>query len=213
MNWLFTINTSTIEIDMLANPQRWENYLPIVVRKKIMRTRNPLLRKNRLIVWGFLYRYAEAQGWSFNVHLTRTGKPYTEDPFFFNYSHSGHWIALGISTHELGVDLETKKLPNQSWIEEKIRRMGLSWQSSVEKESVHYMSSLWSAYESRIKYEGLNTWSTHSLEEIPIRQNISEDYILTYCGWEVLELNHLNMRREGHDIYLCDTKRNSIFRL
>ena len=55
-----------------------------------------------------IYGYSNSE---IEFEYNKYGKPYLKNgcDFFFNISHSGSWIACGVSNHEIGIDIEEIK--------------------------------------------------------------------------------------------------------
>ena len=86
------------------------------------------------------------------VKETEHGKPYLEgNPLYFNLSHSGGMIALAVSDHEVGVDLQQR-----SDVPPAVRRR-LS-----EQENQEDFFRLWTAKEAYVKFLGETLASYYS---------------------------------------------------
>lgn len=212
MDKLYVMDTNAIEDGAWTLLCDRGEHLPYEIREKIKHTRRFDLKKNRLSAWLLLASIVRDRGDKFAVSKGKNGKPYISGSLHFNYSHSGHWLALGLSEENIGIDIETKKCPFEPWLEEKIRRTGFSWRSGLDRNAADYISSLWSAYESHIKYKGERMWSLCS-DTIPITQMRKRNYILSYCGNRSLRIERLQIRRKNHDLYACGSEEHSIFRL
>jgi 4'-phosphopantetheinyl transferase len=85
-----------LPFDLLAQAKKYKNYLDY---------RRSLIAYNMLYVIG---RQDFGLTENFKIKNNEYGKPYLfhRENYFFNISHSEDWVALAISTKEIGIDLE-----------------------------------------------------------------------------------------------------------
>ncbi|MEO5910058.1 MAG: 4'-phosphopantetheinyl transferase superfamily protein [Pelobium sp.] len=61
---------------------------------------------SRLVLKILLAKYLNCQPETIYILKGTNGKPYIKEDIYFNISHSGDWILLAFSTHEIGIDIE-----------------------------------------------------------------------------------------------------------
>ena len=64
--------------------------------------------KNKLLSYSYLEKYNKEINLS-KIYTNKYGKPYYDDNFFFNISHSKNYICIAISNSEVGIDIEEKR--------------------------------------------------------------------------------------------------------
>lgn len=110
-------------------------------------------------------------GFEFNEH----GKPFLKDQshHFFNISHSGHYVVVAFSHHEVGVDVEMigkdrRHIATRFFTAEEIADMKTLATDSMQ---IHYFYQLWTLKESYMKAVGggmsmsLSTFSFQKTED------------------------------------------------
>jgi len=95
---LYVFNISNLT-DMSA-----ENLIDATRRKRMERYQNIDDRK-RCLAAGLMLRKALGSDCE-KIKETSEGKPFLPDGPSFNLSHSGDYVILGVSEHEVGVDIE-----------------------------------------------------------------------------------------------------------
>lgn len=151
--------------------------------------------KNHLIKYCNHHRYyASLSGWSLllnvlaneynipnpEISFSETGKPLC-DQVHFSISHSENIVVVGVSLHNIGVDLECQK---------NIRRVH-KLKKYLHTESNHYKSLLkaWTVKEAIIKYYG------------EIKKNETQNYV---------ESKFLYFDEEVYCLSVCSEKRQNI---
>ncbi|OSX93232.1 4'-phosphopantetheinyl transferase family protein [Bacillus mycoides] len=160
------------------------------------------------------------------------GKKYlTNNEVFFNISHSGNWVLLGISDHEIGVDIE--KIEPLDYI-------GLSTffsepeQDYLKSLHIEYLKNefyrIWTANESYVKFLGkglsiqLNSFivpltknnnrvlnlSRGSHKKPQIQSFFLEDYSISICNhkFDDLSFNYYNATDE---LVMLNNKKDALF--
>lgn len=113
----------------------------------------------------------------FSIEKRERGKPYLtgHEDIFFNLSHSGNMVLLGLSGKEIGVDIEAEKEFKDSLInyvfcdDEKSLAKELTKSLNLSPDQVY--TRLWTAKESVMKYCGMGI----ALEPKKIHLFIRED--------------------------------------
>jgi 4'-phosphopantetheinyl transferase len=109
--------------------------------------------KARSLAAGLLMR--KYCGITDDSHLTygKKGKPYLNNGLFFNISHSGDYVILGIAEEEIGVDIEQIRSHKKSLAEQCFTEIEREWLDKQESEEAFFI--LWTAKESIMKGSGL----------------------------------------------------------
>ncbi len=101
---LYLLKTSEMEIDANKlsqfSKERQERIQHALKKEKAQH-----LYASELLLRYVLNRYGKKRE---DVQINAQGKPYLDDPFFFNISHSQSYLALVVSQEEVGVDLQAK---------------------------------------------------------------------------------------------------------
>lgn len=160
-------------IDVFADMAGVE-FLTSERRARMERYRKPADRI-RCLVAGLLLHMALGERVSV-LRENKQGKPYLPQGPCFNLSHSGKYVILGVSRHELGVDIERiapfdDRVARRCYTDEE-----LTWLYSQGDTRAFYM--LWTAKESIMKATGLGfTLPPESFSVLPV-----EDGWHTVCG-------------------------------
>ena len=185
---------------------------PREIQEKIQNTRRKDLKKGRLLAWYLIFYLVKDRMTDVKVTYSKAGKPHISF-FHFNYSHSQSWLALAVSEREVGVDIETKRLKYDAYLEEKIRDMGFLWKTKANRGSDLYITSLWSAYEAWVKKSSLKIWQKKAWDYSEVRQKIYHDKVLSYSCEKDLEVRRLYMMGGKDGFNLCTKTKDWIFRL
>lgn len=127
------------------------------------------------------------------------GKPITEDDkLYFNISHSGAWVAVGIADKNIGIDIQKMKSKSKDFTK---------YVTGNENTSVLQFIKIWTIKESFIKWTGCG-WSELEPDTISVDFNtnivsdvqtkaffvtcsIKKEYILTVCCNTVPEIERI----------------------
>ena len=120
-------------------------------RRRQLEKLNKAEDKQRCLVAGLLLRHALGEA-AARLQFTEKGKPWLPEGPCFNLSHSGEWVVLACSEHELGVDIEKlgeykEKLARRCCTEEE-----LLWLENRDKSDFF---RLWTGKEAVMKATGL----------------------------------------------------------
>jgi len=179
-----------------------------------------------IIVRNFVSQHFKIKNEEIHILKNKYGKPYIENvPVHFNISHSGSWIACGISDQNIGIDIEKMKETNlgiaKRFFCDKEYELLIS---KKEEDRMELFYLLWTLKESYIKWmgtglsTGLDTFCFHisdnkitvtddSFTERPHFKNYGiEEYQLSVCSdsanlpdeVEIIELEQLSMNSLGH---------------
>lgn len=81
-------------------------------RNRIVRYKNELDKKRSLLAELLIQKAVMEKTGLKNVAIGRNkyGKPYIKDVenFYFNITHSGNYVVIGVSKKEIGIDIEKK---------------------------------------------------------------------------------------------------------
>ena len=122
------------------------------------------------------------------------GKPYFENGPFFNISHSGKYIILGISSSELGVDIEENVEKDMS----SLIRIFNEAESKMIKEHADFYY-LWCAKESLIKCTGSSINKIREVPSLPLnglKTYKGKDY---QCQTFIYDKHIVSITREGKE--------------
>ena len=115
------------------------------------------------------------------VKVTPGGKPYLEDGSYFNLSHSGEYVLLGVSkTREIGVDIERI---NPSKID------GIRFVLSDEEKRItddETLFRMWTNKESLTKCKGTGIQDIKSVDGLPLEgpRTLDEEHYYTTSMFE-----------------------------
>jgi 4'-phosphopantetheinyl transferase len=150
--------------------------LPAFVRERVFRHKQPLDMQRTLLgevlIRAIVREFKGLPQDQINIAITGEGKPFLKgvDDFHFNLSHSGDWVVMATSGHEVGIDVEliqTAKyeVAQRFFTSDECRALDLL--SGTEK--TEYFYSLWTAKESFLKYLGKGL--TRALNSFSVRDN------------------------------------------
>ena len=108
--------------------------------------------KKRCLTAGLLLRMAFGQKAEI-LETNSYGKPYLRKGPFFNISHSGEYVVLGVSENEIGADIEQIKPFDIRVAKRCFTDAELEWLSAQRADEAFYR--LWTAKESVMKASGL----------------------------------------------------------
>ena len=171
-NRLYLLNTS--ELAQEKSYQHWYGLMDPERKNKIDRIK-PESGKLCSLGAGILMKKAlEAEGINdFELCYKGREKPYIKDreDVFFNISHSGEMVALGISDKEIGVDIEKVKEFQDSLINYVFNDTDISFAKELSPEWGY--TRLWTIKESIMKHSGIGI----GLEPRKIQVYLKDDRI------------------------------------
>ncbi len=153
MNNIYIFNISGYSDSELKKISCLVDGLPDAIREHILKKRGNRLLS--IIGWEILSALKEKYNYDLNtIYYGKYGKPYMNN-IYFNISHSGKWVIVGISKHEIGVDVETKVFNDiyeilELFSEEERRRI-MSYSYDIQIGFKYY----WSAKEAWVKKSGI----------------------------------------------------------
>lgn len=150
--------------------------LPVFVREKIVKHKQlPDLQRTLLgevLIRAIVRKFKGLPPDQVRIEVTGKGKPFLSgvDDFHFNLSHSGEWVVMATSVHEVGIDVE--QIQNAKY--EVAQRFFTAdechaLESLSGSEKNEYFYSLWTAKESYLKYLGKGL--TRALNSFSVRTN------------------------------------------
>ncbi|MBQ3791608.1 MAG: 4'-phosphopantetheinyl transferase superfamily protein, partial [Clostridia bacterium] len=135
-------------------------FLPAERSSRILRMKDPETKRQSAAAWTLLRYALQVSGFPGcleSVIADENGKPYFKDSpsLRFNLSHSDRWALCGISSFEIGVDVEknrenTLRLARRYFSEEENRYLD----SLPESEKESGFTRLWTLKESYLKADG-----------------------------------------------------------
>ena len=150
---------------------------------------------------GFLLKkgLAEIGITDFEIIKGSNEKPYLDgfDNVFFNLSHSGNMVALGLSDKEIGVDIENIRnfreslvnyvfsLDEQDMAKELVCSQNLSPNETYTR--------LWTAKESIMKYSGMGITLEPKKIVLSLRKNCPDPALMLFASSEALDLGSLTL--------------------
>lgn len=132
----------------------------------------------------------------------KNGKPYFDNGPYFNISHSGRYIIMGVSTAEIGVDIEELKNKDMSVL----ARIFNEAEAKIIKEHSDFYY-LWCAKESLIKCMGATVGKIKDIPGIPLnglKTFKGQDY---QCKCFIYDKHIISITREGKDEFIVDYKK------
>ena len=130
------------------------------------------------------------------------GKPYYENGPFFNISHSGNFVMMGVSDKEVGVDIEENVVKDMSLL---LRIFNEAEAKVIKEHSDFYY--LWCAKESLIKCTGGSVNKVKDVPSLPlngIKTYKGKDY---QCQTFIYEKHIVSITREGSEQFKVDIQR------
>lgn len=130
------------------------------------------------------------------------GKPYFANGPYFNISHSGKYVLMGVSTAEIGVDIEEIKNKDMSSL---VRIFNEAEAKMIKEHSDFYY--LWCAKESLIKCMGLSVGKVREIPGLPLnglKTYKGKDY---QCKSFIYDKHIVSITREGNEEYEIDIKK------
>lgn len=158
--------------------------------------------KKRVLVSGLLLKYI-LQDKICDLKYNEYGKPYIEDSnLHFNISHSGHYCIIGVSTSNIGIDIEEKKPFYENAIHRCLNELEIEYYNNNKSLLTFY--KIWTAKESIIKTLGktiynnikeitslplTNGYYTFKDEKYYLEWIDKDNYVICVCLKEEDEIN------------------------
>lgn len=181
-------------------------------RNRIIRYKNELDKKRSLLAELLIQKAVMEKTGLKNVAIGRTkyGKPYIKDVenFYFNISHSGNYVVIGVSEKEIGIDIEKKgrvdyRIAERFFSKKEVQAI---FSCSGEQEKIDTFYQIWTLKESYVKVLGkglripLSSFEFDISDEIKVidsKQRVFfhfyhrfiQDYSLAVCHAEK-DVNH-----------------------
>lgn len=172
-----------------------EKYLSLVSeyrRQKTIRYKNELDKKRSMIAELLIQKATmEKTGFKKNdISRNEYGKPYIQDVegFYFNISHSGNYVAIGVSDGEIGIDIERK-----DWVDYRIVERFFSKKEAQailscpeEQGRIDTFYKLWTLKESYVKALGrglsipLSSFEFDISDEIKVNDSVQRVFFYFY---------------------------------
>lgn len=129
------------------------------------------------------------------IEYGKHGKPYYNDKFFFNISHSKNYICIGTSTSEVGIDIEEERKIT-SGLEKRILTIEEMMDDKIN------LLEYWVIKEAYSKYKGIGLrmpFNKVSISQIKQSLNVynlcTDEYYCYAIGQEPLEkVNIINIK-------------------
>ena len=185
--------------------------LPEERRRKMERYRRED-DKARCLIAGLLLRMVFGEE-SFRIKNTEKGKLYLPNGLRFNLSHSGDYVILGVSDHELGVDIEKVKKVNDLMVHRSFTEEECQWLYEQCDSEAFYQ--LWTAKESIMKATGLGfSLPIQSFSVLPVRDGMhricERDWCLNWRGLPGYVICTACAAKE--EITMMETKREQLLK-
>lgn len=177
--------------DVSINAEAFDN-LPTVRQCRIKQAIKPekaaQLYVSSLLLGYVLNQYGKKLD---DVKVTESGKPYLEDNFQFNVSHSGQYAVIAVSENVVGVDVQEKKRISSAAAKLFLNEDALN--SDLQND--YYYSYIWCRKEAFLKCLGVG-WNGKRAAKASVLKNeiefeenqyfltdylISDNYFLSLC--------------------------------
>ena len=141
--------------------------LPTKVQQRLSKKKNKQLFRQSHLAYCLLLKVLREEFSISNSEIlfTDTGKPYLENGPYFSISHSGDYIAVAVSSREIGVDIEEisdfKESVADKYFSETEREYIFKGNKNIN------FFKLWTAKEAIIKKQGITMKELSKLELIP----------------------------------------------
>lgn len=129
-------------------------------RNRIIRYKNELDKKRSLLAELLIQKAVMEKTGLKNAAISRNkyGKPYIKDVenFYFNISHSGNYVVIGVSEKEIGIDIEKKDRVDYRVAERFFSKKEVQaiFSCSGEQEKIDTFYQIWTLKESYVKVLG-----------------------------------------------------------
>ena len=182
--------------------------LPATVREKVVRHKQPPDLQRTLLGEGLIRamvrKFRGLPPDQVSIEVTDKGKPFLAgvDDFHFNLSHSGDWVVIATSVHEVGIDVEliqTAKYEVAQRFFTSDECMAL--ESLIGSEKNEYFYSLWTAKESYLKYLGKGL--TRALSSFSVRNNHGLMELAQSDGDSITVFFHQYRLPRNHLVSVC----------
>ena len=171
---LYVFNISNLT-DMSA-----ENLIDATRRKRMERYQNIDDRK-RCLAAGLMLRKALGSDCE-KIKKTSEGKPFLPDGPSFNLSHSGDYVILGVSEHEVGVDIEQVRTYDERVAQRCFTEDELKWLKEQDNPDAFF--KLWTVKEAIVKADGRGFGiSPHSFSVLPVEDS---EHIIDGKSWHLI---------------------------
>ncbi|MFU8843555.1 MAG: 4'-phosphopantetheinyl transferase family protein [Bacteroidales bacterium] len=150
--------------------------LPDYARDRVLRNKQPLDRQRSLLgeimIRAVIRKFKELPPDQIELGITEKGKSFLRGmhDFHFNLSHSGKWVVVAVSVHEVGVDIEKIEKARFEVAKRFFSRDEYQQLQSLHGEVKNFQFySLWTVKESYLKYLGKGL--TQALSSFSVRNN------------------------------------------
>lgn len=171
-------------------------------QEKINRIKNKTLAKKQIIISHFLQEVLTRESGipfaDLQFQYGSYGKPElknTSHPLFFNMSHSGDYVVIGVGNHPVGIDIEHKTRNYEGIAKRCFCDAEYEWiMEAAPEERPHRFLEIWTMKEAYIKWTGegmkvpFNSFCVCN-GSLPVQvvateqTDISPDYVVSVCGY------------------------------